>query len=184
MSQLCKGTPLRTALLLVLLAMPIAGCQKGPIPPRGAAAPRPTVSGAARNRQVLDYFLDNKKLEWSELDATVDLMAPDYPTKGDIAAFMKIRQEQPLPRAMRTLIEKALPVEADAYAGKSSLSLKEAQQAIGAADSFESGSVSSGLAPRGGFFEGTWYSYGAVDVFADHTDMVRGLRVDLAHFKG
>ena len=186
MSRLCRGRSLSgIGAALIVLPVVLAGCAKSTAQKPSAA----TAGGASRNRQVLDYFLDNKKVQWSSIDSLVEgKLSPSGKletgaSQAEMEAFSKTTQGRPVPEAMRAVIEKALPMKADAFANDSSLSYQEAQRVVGQADSSRSGTIHNPLGSPA-FVHGTMYRYGALDVLVDDSGAVRGLEVDLAHFKG
>ena len=171
---------------LILFAVAVFGCQGSAPPKQSEAAPKIVASGAARNQQVLNYLLDNKRVEWSVVEQSPELkLSPTgrlegMPSQEEQEAFNKVVEGRPVPEAVRALVEKGMPVTATVEASRSTLSLNDAQEVIDKEDSSSRGSLFTGSVMS----FGTWYRYGAVQVGVDEKGMVKGLRVDLAHFKG
>jgi hypothetical protein len=168
--------------MVALLSSMIVGCQKAP--PGGQTPSRsPSVrSGSARDQRVLDYLVDNKKVQWSQIGPYEEFkMSPTGESQGglsnkDESAFFKAVLGRSVPDAVRALVRQGVPATAAIGAGTSSLTFAEAQKVIGKEDSSRSEEIH---VPSKGFVPGTWHRYGAIDIGVDEAGLVKALRVDL-----
>lgn len=172
---------IRPSVMLMIAAVAVAGCAKSTTPGPGGGSSKPTAGAASRSQRVLDYFLNNKKVEWARVSAHEEGNTAVSPQ--DYAAFTRIIQQgRPVPNTVRALIEQGIRMYADVQPTKSTLPLSEAQEAIGKEDESSLGTIVTAAQGPGKFLQGTFYRYGAVQVGVDQAGIVQGLRIDLAHF--